>query len=334
MKFRFLSLSVLTCWLLSVAGVQALAGSEPDPARRPLRVMAWNVENLFDTVHDEGFSDEDFLPNGAYQWTPRRFWRKLTDMARVVATVADDGAVPDLIGLCEVENDSVLHALTRRSVLRQLGYSYVMSHGIDPRGIDVALLYQPVHFRLLEHRDLRVPCHERGWSPTRDILYAKGLVLAGQGVDTLHVFVTHLPSRAGGQDGDRKRRLAAETLWGAVDSLCAASVGRGEAAPPKVVVMGDFNAGRRDRVFRHSPLLLTDDRRDKGTYYFRGQWEWLDHILVSSSVTTQGSSQVVRLPWLLEKTKNGKDMPRRIFRGPSYHGGVSDHLPVVLDLWF
>ena len=159
-------------------------------------------------------------------------------------------------------------------------------------------------------------------------------VLAGQGVDTLHVFVTHLPSRAGGQDGDRKRRLAAETLWGAVDSLCAASVGRGEAAPPKVVVMGDFNAGRRDRVFRHSPLLLTDDRRDKGTYYFRGQWEWLDHILVSSSVTTQGSSQVVRLPWLLEKTKNGEDMPRRIFRGPSYHGGVSDHLPVVLDLWF
>ena len=310
---RFLA-SLPLFFILLTASVQA---------GRPLRVMTWNVENLFDTLHDEGFRDEEFLPGSAVHWTSHRYWQKLTDVARVVADVADNGGVPDLIGFCEVENDSVLTTLTRRSVLKQLGYSYVMTQSEDERGIDVALLYQPVHFRLLESRGIRVPCRERGWRPTRDILYAKGLVLADDGVDTLHVFVVHLPSRAGGKQGDKARRLAAQMLWTAVDSL----------KKNKVVVMGDFNAGRRDRIFKRNPLRLTDDRHVAGTYNFRGYWQWIDHILVSPSVRTEGAARPVRLPWMLEENKTyGGDMPRRTFRGPTYHGGISDHLPIVLDL--
>lgn len=292
---------------------------------RPLQAMCWNVENLFDTVHDEGFHDEEFLPSSERRWTSHRYWQKLVDVARVIVAAGEDGAVPDVIGLCEVENDSVLTTLVHRSPLRHLGYGYVMTCSEDVRGVDVALLYQPVRFRLLEHRSIRVPSLQRGLPSTRDILYVKGLVPTVDGLDTLHVLVVHLPSRAGGHRGDKNRRLAAETLWQVADSLVRTG--------GKVMAMGDFNATHRDRLFRDAPLCLTDDGHQSGTYCFRGYWQWLDHILVSPSLPTVGPARPLWLPWLLEENKTyGGQMPRRTFRGPAYHGGVSDHLPLVLDL--
>ena len=300
--------------------------------KEPLRLLTWNLENLFDTEDDEGFADEEFLPESSRHWTKHRYWEKMTEVARVVAAVTEEGGLPALIGVCEVENDSVLTTLTKRSVLRHLGYHYVMTHSEDARGIDVALLYQPTRFRLLEHHDIRVPSRAHGLHPTRDILYAKGLVLTGEGgIDTLHVMVVHLPSRASGQQGDRNRSLAADVLWHMVDSIVGNRAGT--AVVPRIVAMGDFNASGQDRIFKRASLRLTDDSKAAGTYCFQGYWQWLDHILVSASIETVGDARPVELPWLLEENKSyGGEMPRRTFRGPSYHGGISDHLPVVLDL--
>ncbi len=58
--------------------------------------------------------------------------------------------LPDFVALCEVENDSVLFDLTRRSALRGVNYDYVMTDSPDERGIDVALLYQPSSFALIQ----------------------------------------------------------------------------------------------------------------------------------------------------------------------------------------
>lgn len=284
--------------------------------------MAWNVENLFDTLHDAGFRDEEFLPRASRRWNSHRYWQKLTEIARVVAAVADEGGLPDLIALCEVENDSVLTMLTRRSILRTLKYRYVMTSGIDARGIDVALLYQPARFRLLESRSIRIPCVEQNMSPTRDILHVRGEVFSADGMDTLHVFVVHLPSRLGGFEADRKRALAARVLWDAVDSL------QGE----RVIVAGDFNTGSGDDMLRHPPMVLTDDPNLLGTYCFRGSWQWLDHILVSPAIGMQKKARPMELPWLLEENETyGGRQPRRTYKGPTYHGGVSDHLPLILD---
>ncbi|MCF0198157.1 MAG: endonuclease, partial [Bacteroidaceae bacterium] len=102
-----------------------------------LRVMSWNVENLFDTHHDSLKLDYDFLPDGDCGWTPVRYWQKLHDVARVVMSAGNDDRVPDLVGLCEVENDTVMFDLTRRSALRSCGYQYVMTDSPDARGVDV-----------------------------------------------------------------------------------------------------------------------------------------------------------------------------------------------------
>ena len=70
----------------------------------------YNVENLFDTCHDEGKNDYDFLPSGSYKWNALKYNRKLHNMARTLADMGTDtgsGKLPlgcAIIGISEVEN--------------------------------------------------------------------------------------------------------------------------------------------------------------------------------------------------------------------------------------
>ena len=312
-----------------------------------LTFVQLNCENLFDCSHDSGKNDMEFTPDGKRHWNRSRYWNKIRNITQELTGCCGNDTLPDLITLCEVENDSVMYDLTRRSAMRGARYEYVMTESADRRGVDVALLYQPFLFKLLDWHSVRIPSVENGFNPTRDILYVKGCLPSS---DTLHVMVCHLPSKAGGgQTSKRHRHLAAATLRSAVDSLLTLQ------PLAKLIVMGDFNAGSNEKVFDilMPPLretLPTDRRSLKqrvGTYYYKKQWSYLDHMLVSDGlVEWQGklkgvedvgrssSAQPVvsasesRLPSLL-----GKDgSPFRTYRGPYYNGGVSDHLPLVMKL--
>ena len=137
----------------------------------PVRAQVFvelNCENLFDTRHDEGKQDTEFTPEGPRRWTRSRYWRKLNAIGQEILSCSEQ--LPDLVALVEVENDTVLHDLTRRSLLRGAGYHYLMTESPDVRGIDVALLYHPARFRPLCFDCLRVtPLPDM--RPTRDILY-------------------------------------------------------------------------------------------------------------------------------------------------------------------
>ena len=106
-----------------------------------MTVMFYNTENLFDTDDDPLKDDDAFTPNGDYRWTRPRYWNKLDAISKVIVA-ADEDMAPALVGLCEVENETVLTDLTSRSALRQAGYRFVMTDSPDRRGIDVALLYE------------------------------------------------------------------------------------------------------------------------------------------------------------------------------------------------
>ena len=166
-----------------------------------LTLVELNCENLFDTCHDVGKEDIEFLSDGARHWTSARYWTKVRHIGQELLSCADD--VPDLVALVEVENDSVLRDLTRRSLLRYAGYHYLMTQSPDLRGIDVALMYRPDRFTPLCYDYLEVP-PLTGMRPTRDILYVKGRSYTG---DTLHVFVVHSPSRYGGAEKSRPNRM-------------------------------------------------------------------------------------------------------------------------------
>lgn len=144
----------------------------------------------------------------------------------------ENGNPPALVGLCEVENDTVLRDLTRRSPLKELNYRYVMTDSPDLRGIDVALLYQRDLFKLLSSRSISIP-PLRQYRPTRDLLHVSGLLLTG---DTLDVFVCHLPSRSGGaKESEPYRLYAAQILRTEVDHILNIR------SHPQVIIMGDFN---------------------------------------------------------------------------------------------
>ncbi len=319
------------------------------PAQTPFRVMSYNVENLFDTLDAPGFRDEEFLPSGERKWDGWRYWSKLGKLARVVA-MAGGEVPPVLVGLCEVENDSVLADLTRRTLLRRLGYDFLVSRGSDVRGMNVALLYQPLRFRLLSSRELLVPtaADER---PTRNVLLVSGRLQSG---DTLDVFVCHLPSKRGGaRFSEKRRQSAAQTIRNALDSLQAL---RSQA---RFLLMGDFNDELQTPSLRGllgvkefsdtlqpAALCLLKEEADagadiSGTYFFRGRWHSLDHILVSASLLdgrtggtdSLGICRIVTHPMLLEQNASKtRCVPKRTYLGTHYRGGVSDHLPIVFSL--
>lgn len=298
-----------------------------------LTFMELNCENLFDTRHDSLKNDLEFLPDGNYKWTPYRYWAKLNHLGQEI--VAQSNPIPDFVAMCEVENDSVMFDLTRRSLLRNAGYEYVMTSSPDERGIDVALLYQPASFALLHSHSIRItPLPDT--RPTRDILYASGVIITG---DTLHVFVVHAPSRRGGEQASRPYRLhVANQLAEAVDSVYAIS------RDAKIIIAGDFNdyadSPALKYLYQHHLINISHDARGnhgaKATYRWHGEWRSLDQIMCSPTMAAaKQKCQIGDLPFLLEDDeKYGGKKPYRTYLGPRYLGGYSDHLPLLVQFAF
>ncbi|MBO7590508.1 MAG: endonuclease/exonuclease/phosphatase family protein [Prevotella sp.] len=292
-----------------------------------LTLVELNCENMFDCQHDSLKDDTEWMPDGKRKWTPARYWRKLNHIGQEILSCQQEG-VPDLVALVEVENDSCLFDLTRRSLLRGAGYEYLMTQSPDVRGIDVALLYQPMTFRPICYDYLDVKPLE-GMRPTRDILYVKGETLRG---DTLHVFVVHAPSRFGGEKLSRpNRQLIADRLMGVVRQL---------PADAKVIIAGDFNDGATDPALRflednglhNVTAKATGSHGAKATYRYQGVWQSIDHVFVSTVLLNSVEQSFINdAPFLLEEDKKyGGVKPLRTYNGYRYQRGFSDHLPLVV----
>ena len=298
-----------------------------------LTLVELNCENLFDCLHDEGKNDYEYLPTSTRKWDRGKYWKKVNRVAQTILSCGgegDDWQLPDLVALCEVENDTVLTDLLKRSLLRNAGYEYMMTHSDDERGIDVALLYSPFSFRPMSYYALRVEPPD-GRHATRDILYAKGLVISG---DTLHVMVVHAPSRVDGEKQTRPYRMkVAERICGAVDSL------RSIDPQAQVILAGDFNDYATDSAMvylsRHGLVSVSEgaigSHGAKGTYKYKGKWGSLDHILVSLPLQERfAGCHIHDSLFLIEDDERyGGVQPKRNYVGMRYHNGYSDHLPLV-----
>ena len=300
-----------------------------------LVIVELNTENLFDTTHDSLKNDYDFLPDGNYHWSRHRYWQKVNRIGQTIIACGDGPKwrLPDLVALCEVENDSVLMAITKRSLLRKARYEYIMTHSPDERGIDVALLYSPFSFAPVGSQSIRI-IPVAGMKPTRDILYVKGRVITG---DTLHVFVVHAPSRSGGEAQSRPYRLhVATALANAIDSVYSSS------PEAKVIVTGDFNdysnSPSLQLLYAHGLKNVSSEAKGhngaKATYRYHGEWRSLDQMLVSRNLKDNvAGCWIGDYPFLLEPDeKYGGVKPHRNYYGPRYNNGFSDHLPLIMEL--
>lgn len=310
-----------------------------------------NCENLFDTENDPHKNDDEYTESSLRHWDKRKYYDKLYNIAKEIISCAQhpedkgEGHMPDMVALCEVENDSVMVGLTRRSMLWSYHFDYLITHSPDPRGINVALMYNPNSFKLLESRSIHIDLPDK--RPTRDILYAKGLIINH---DTLHVFVVHSPSRRGGEKTTRKDRLqVAKTLAMQVDSLNSIFMAQSyvnennEESQKKnhIIIAGDFNdysgdaalelleSHRLTEISKHSAGIYSDNPC-KGTYFFNNEWNSLDHIFTSQKLTNLLlDCYINNNPKLMELDSNGNLIPKRSYRGINYNHGYSDHLPLV-----
>lgn len=305
--------------------------------QQDFRVMFYNVENLFDTYDDPSKNDNEFLPNGTMRWAPGRYYRHLRKTAQVISAIGEWGT-PAICGLCEVENDTVLVHLLNRTPLREQHYSYCITTGNDPRGINVALIYQRDKFKYLGHSSERIPFSNKR-KRSRDILHVWGELINGERLD---IFVCHFPSRSGGEKESEPDRLDAAKF---LRKLCNSIYKANNKA--NIIVMGDFNDNPYDKSMqtllkgsqkKYDLVNLFGDPEKlnfHGTHKFQGEWSQLDQMIISRNWNNhlkKNSAQIFAPDFLLSKKNNrGEQNPLRKYTGKTYKGGYSDHLPIVAD---
>ena len=284
-----------------------------------LRIVSYNVENLFDTQHDTLKNDSSFLPEGMHHWTYRRYQTKIDRIAQVLVNIAGWESIP-LVGLCEVENARCLRNLCYK--LRRFHYKYVHYDSPDERGVDVALLYDSTRLSILNSRALSLSLDG---DATRDILYVSALY---EQRDTVHVMMCHLPSQLGGAaNTDWKRQRAKSLLQSQIDSILLLQ------PSANIVVMGDMNTSAQDDLTGMVNLMIPIQKMGQGTHKYQGIWTCLDQFYVSQSIATKATTTIFSPWWLLEEDAKYLDYkPHRTYIGFRYNDGYSDHLPIVLHL--
>ena len=305
-----------------------------------LRVVSYNVENLFHPKHDSLKDDYEWTPDGERRWSYTRYYRKVENIARVLTNIGEWDGV-DIVGLQEVENALCVKRLCY--TLRPGEYDFVHYESPDPRGIDVALIYKKGRVDTIATRAIRVKptpnpsLKGRGDELiTRDILYVQARV---DKKDTLHFFVCHLPSQRGGAaESEWKRKIAREVLQGAIDSIY-------EACPnAKIIVMGDFNGepkddigGVRNKKPTPNPSLKGREQNNTshiGTHKYQGRWTCLDQFYTSPTLDSLSRAEIYNAAWIQEPDEKYLDLkPKRTYNGFRYQkDGFSDHLPIVLTV--
>lgn len=311
-----------------------------------LRVVSYNVENLFHPKHDTVCIDSTtFIEKDDYEWTPdgerrwsyTRYYRKVENIARVLTNIGEWDGV-DIVGLQEVENALCLKRLCY--TLRPGEYDFVHYESPDPRGIDVALIYKKARIDTIATRAIRVSASlNDGMSAakplngeliTRDILYVQARV---DKKDTLHLFVCHLPSQRGGAaESEWKRTAVKEILQRSIDSVYALH------PAAKIIVMGDMNSEPKEDLDGLRNRMVVESQKSKveshGTHKYQGRWSCLDQFYTSPALDSLSRAEIYNAAWIQEPDEKYLDLkPKRTYNGFRYQkDGFSDHLPIVLTV--
>lgn len=349
--------------LITLAALVLLPMIAQDKRFNMYGVMFYNLENLFDTINNNGVYDLEFSPNGARQWNNEKYWKKQHNMAYTIGQIVTQGTPdgPAIIGVCEIENITVLQDLVRQPEIKNRRYQIVHHDSPDRRGVDVGLLYNPRVFKVLNVTNQRLTKRyydALGYSDrfnpdsrTRDQLCVTGL-LAGEKVSVL---VNHWPSRLGGQEqSSYLREAAAQMARETIDSLLLDDPNQG------ILFMGDLNDDPQDtsmaKVLRgrrdwkdvtavgdiYNPWWKLLDK-GIGTLAYRGGWNLFDQIVMSDyflrdyegkdkNRLTFFRAEVLNREFLKTNEGDRQGYPMRTYSAGVFLNGYSDHFPTIIYL--
>ncbi|OYU55615.1 MAG: endonuclease/exonuclease/phosphatase [Chitinophagaceae bacterium BSSC1] len=331
-------------WLLLIGYHSLLAQSKTGLSK--IAVLAfYNLENFYDTKDNGLVDDNEFTALGAKHYNEGIYQNKILHLATVIKEIGEqftkDGAA--LLGVVEIENDTVLQDLVSHPLLRSRKYQIVHYDSKDKRGIDVALLYNPKYFKPIHSTSIHVnlPSSTGVKYETRDILMVHGL-LDG---DSIYLFVNHWPSKRGGEDKTTASRNAAA-------ATCRNEIDRIQSKEPraKILVMGDFNdnpdsysistilktSGNAQRLnpgFLFNPWLKIF-KQGRGTLANQDVWSLFDQVLISSFWLSNEQTGfhfkyalIHQTNAMVENSGRYRGYPMRTWDGNNYRGGFSDHFP-------
>lgn len=294
------------------------------------KIGFYNVENLFDTINDPNKNDEEFLPTGKNKWTGDRYMAKIGHINQVIGEMGNVLA----LGMSEIENRNVIRDVIRFSPTISKTHGIVHFESPDDRGIDVGLIYDSIHLKLVHSGAIRFNLPGMDKPSTRDILWAKFVSKK----DTVHIMVNHWPSRRGGEEASEPNRMeAARNARIYIDSVLKVNPNA------KIILMGDLN----DYPTNNAPKLVAEVLQPQitkksgefgGSYFYKGEWDVLDHMMVSPALLINkkgikvipNTGKIYSPAYLLTEYKGAK-VPYRTY-GRDYEGGYSDHLPVSIEV--
>ena len=323
--------------LAAIAALLIAAAVSPESSAQKTKqnyvIGFYNLENLFDIYDDPVKNDQEYLPEGKNKWTQAKYEKKLSNMATVIRTMADNNKRwHTILGVSEIENRLVLEDLVSRPEIAAANYQIVHYDSPDRRGVDVALLYKPDQFTYLDsesipfdfNSDIDFSDTDTSYFKTRDILMVRGKI-AGE---DFAFYVAHLPSRIGG-----------------------------------IVVMGDMNDDPKDEsmaYYLHGRETLEEVGEDDffspylsmlkagyGSLCYQGVWCIYDLELVNYNLAfapegglriqpvtkNQGKEYygvIFKRPFMTTQKGTYKGYPFRTFSNGAFVGGYSDHYPTYI----
>lgn len=321
-----------------------------------IAIMAYNSENLFDTLQDKDREDFTFLPlklkgskehtdfcnkqSGSRRdeclnmdWNEDVLSTKLDRLANVILSV-NDGKGPDILILEEVENIHVLKLLNERLKERKFS-EVILIEGPDIRGIDIGMMSRfPQIAPAQLHKIAFQPKTEddKEWmARSRGILHSQFRLPSGQ---PIHVFGVHFPSQA---NPTYWREQAIDTLNGLLDSLPKGSLAVGG---------GDFNISAeedtkvglfRDRIRSHWLVShYMGCGNCHGSHNYKGSWSFLDALIFSKDFSPDGNGAMKVDPDSINVINESR-FQKTTFQTPARFNenraeGVSDHFPIYGEI--
>ncbi len=312
-------------------------------------VAFYNVENLFDTINDPNFNDEEFLPEGNNKWNTEKYNIKLKNISKVLQDIANvnNKECLTVVGLCEVENKEVLNDLISTPKLKSCNYGIVHYDSRYNRSVDVALLYSKDEMVVVNSKAYPLIMPNDTSFNTRDQLLVSGIIDG----ELMHFIVNHWPSRRGGEERSIPLREAAAKLCRSiVDSIYKTD------SLAKIIIMGDLNDDPTNKsVLVHLNAKSSKEKTKKGDLYnpmydifvkkgigtlaYNDKWNLFDQFIVSFPLIdkkTKGlklkKAAVFNASYLLQKEGQFSGYPFRTYIGNKFIGGYSDHFPSYIIL--
>ena len=307
----------------------------------------YNLENLFDTIHDNGKNDYEFLPDGTNKWGTLKYTNKLKNMATVLNEMATDVSPVGMaaVGVSEIENSRVLADLVNHEILAPRGWDFVHIEGPDRRGVDCGLLYNPKLFKPINSKLAPYTTVDNDTTyKTRGFLIVSGEM----GGEVVHIIVNHWPSRYAKSPARERAGVLVRQLK---DSIMA------EMPETKVLIMGDMNDDPDDKSMKtclgavrdkedikastdlYNPWWNILRKKGLGTLKYKGKWNLFDQVVLSGNLIGTDRStlklyktEIFSRSYMFQQEGRYKGNTKRTHAGGVWLNGYSDHLPVIVYL--